>query len=152
MEGKATLFSQSIFSIKAGCRPFRGKHRSKELPFDCWPLTATELENLQPLDYGNIIRIDGTAWNSSSLGTPVILTYTYGMDRVPEDLRVAAIKRLRTRVVDPSTGIPDRATSLMSPEGGTFQLATPGRGGFETGIPDVDAVYKRYSFRPPGVG
>lgn len=40
-------------------------------------------------------------------------------------------------------GASDRTTS-MTTEAGTFSLATAGRAGYETGWPDVDAVYFRY--------
>ena len=36
----------------------------------------------------------------------------------------------------------------QSSDGGTFTLATAGRGGSETGIPDVDAVLRRYDCGP----
>jgi hypothetical protein len=34
----------------------------------------------------------------------------------------------------------------VAAEGGNFTLATAGRNGWETGIPEVDAVLKRYKF------
>jgi hypothetical protein len=43
------------------------------------------------------------------------------------------------------SGIPDRVTSYTAVDGGSYRLALPGA--YATGIPDVDAVYSRYSRR-----
>jgi hypothetical protein len=36
-------------------------------------------------------------------------------------------------------------------DGAQYALATAGRSGFETGIPEVDAILGRYRVKPPGV-
>ncbi|MEV6638102.1 hypothetical protein AB0M54_46005 [Actinoplanes sp. NPDC051470] len=71
---------------------------------------------------------------------------TYGFRSVPDDVKRAALLRIRTLLFAERSGIPDRATSFQPAEGGTYTLATPGVRGSETGIPDVDAVLGRYGF------
>jgi len=73
----------------------------------------------------------------------VVVEYEHGWDRPPEELKRAAITRLRYLLNAARSGIPDRATSFTSTEAGTFRLDTarPRR----TGFPDIDAVLGRWS-------
>jgi hypothetical protein len=48
------------------------------------------------------------------------------------------------------TGVPDRAISFQVADGGSYRLAMPGA--YSTGIPEIDAVYARYSLRPTTSG
>jgi hypothetical protein len=116
------------------------------------------------LDVGAVAAVDGpsgpldaTGWAVDPLGflkAPYELpdgdrftvTFTYGFVLVPEDVKRAGLIRLRSLLTAERSGIPDRATSFVAAEGGNFTLATPGRGGSETGIPEVDATLKRYRF------
>jgi len=108
---------------------------------------AVDVSAVRSTRLGAVTNPDG--WPSE---TDVSLSVVYGEDRVPTDIRRAAIIRARTRLFDFNSGIPDRATGFTAAEGGgTYMLATPGRAGWETGIPEVDAVYKRHSYRIPGV-
>lgn len=75
----------------------------------------------------------------------------YGFTAVPADVRAAGLLRLRSLLFEPSSGIPDRATSFQPAEGGTYALSTPGVRGAQTGIPDVDAVLARYTIEAFGV-
>lgn len=81
----------------------------------------------------------------------VVVTYEYGFSYVPNDLYRAAVQRARFILASIASGIPDRATSFVATEGGSFTLATPGSGVWQTGIPDVDAVLARYTIAPKGV-
>lgn len=95
-------------------------------------------------------------WNGSvGSGAPgpgvVVVTYEYGFSFVPNDLYRAAVQRARFILASIASGIPDRATSFVATEGGSFTLATPGSGVWQTGIPDVDAVLARYTIAPKGV-
>jgi hypothetical protein len=95
-------------------------------------------------------------WNGSiGSGAPgpgqVVMSYEFGWTQVPNDLYRAAIQRSRFILAASSSGIPDRATSFVATEGGSFTLATPGSGVWQTGIPDVDAVLARYTIAPKGV-
>ncbi len=101
--------------------------------------------------------LDVTGWTVDPLGflkAPYDLpdgdrytvTFTYGFALAPDDVKRAGLIRLRSLLTAERSGIPDRATSFVAAEGGNFTLATPGRGGSETGIPEVDATLKRYRF------
>lgn len=74
--------------------------------------------------------------------TMMVVEYEHGSDFPPEDLREAAMIRLRSRLTMGDTGVPARALSFTD-EGGTYRLSTPSAK--RTGIPDVDAVYERYT-------
>lgn len=103
---------------------------------------------------GATAQWDGTITRTDGLNFDTVSTvwYTYGLTAVPNDLRRAALLRIRHRLNADRSGIPDRATQMVIADGGQFTLATPGKGGSFTGIPDVDAVLARYSMRAPGVG
>ncbi len=78
----------------------------------------------------------------------VVVEYEHGHDRPPADLVTAAIQHLRHQLnTFVTSSLIDRATQVQTIEGQNMQLATPGRFGFDTGIPNVDAVYQRYSFK-----
>lgn len=79
-------------------------------------------------------------------GTRLVAVVDYGHRIVPEDVKRVALVRLRYLLAAESSGIPDRATSYVAAEGGTFTLATPGRHGYRIGIPEVDAVLNQYSY------
>lgn len=79
-------------------------------------------------------------------GAKVVATVTYGFKSPPPDVRRAGLIRLRSLVTQPNSRMQDRAVSMITPEGEQYTLATAGRGGSETGIPDVDAVLKRYRY------
>lgn len=70
----------------------------------------------------------------------------YGFTAAPEGIARVGKLYLRYLLTAERSGIPDRATSYQPVDGGTYTLATAGRGGSETGIPDVDAVLKDYDF------
>ena len=93
---------------------------------------------------GVLTRSNGAYWRA---GRHVRAVYEHGWPAVPADVRRAALLRARHRVNSVRSGVPDRATSFASSDGGTFTLTTAGRGGSETGIPDVDAVLRRYDMR-----
>lgn len=72
--------------------------------------------------------------------------YEYGRaGAIPRDLREATLTRFRTWCNVRRSGVPDRATSYTTVDGSTYRIALPGANA--TGIPDVDAIYSRYSFR-----
>lgn len=103
-----------------------------------------------------VVSLWGSIWDgtlSSLTSSPGLFTvmYTYGFLQVPADVYRAAIQRGRYLLAASGSGIPDRATSFTAVEGGTFTLATPGAGPWQTGIPDVDAVLARYTIQAKGV-
>jgi hypothetical protein len=86
-----------------------------------------------------------TGLSALSEGSTVVAEVEYGFTVPPGDIRDNAITRLRSLIAAEKTGVPDRATQYEPTDGGVFRLATPGMGGFETGIPDVDACLSRYT-------
>ncbi|MEU7773667.1 hypothetical protein AB0C44_20300 [Micromonospora taraxaci] len=71
----------------------------------------------------------------------------YGFTNVPTGIHRVAMIYARWLLVAERSAIPDRATSYQPADGGTYTLSTPGRGGAETGIPDVDAVLDGYRLK-----
>jgi hypothetical protein len=96
-----------------------------------------------------VVRTDGAMWPRGRQN--IFVEYEHGYDRPPADLVLAAIVHLRHQLNETKTGLPDRATQFQPIDGGNVLLATPGRYGFETGIPAVDAVYQRYDHKVPGL-
>lgn len=78
-------------------------------------------------------------------GDAVRARIRYGFATPPKEVARVGMVYLRSLMASESSGIPDRATTWQPEEGGTFRLATPGVGPWETGIPEVDAVLKRYT-------
>lgn len=77
--------------------------------------------------------------------TQVTIEYEYGLKQVPRKVRDAGIKRAKINLLGQNSAIDERATTLSTPEFGTMTLATPGRSGFQTGIPDIDVILSRWS-------
>lgn len=80
-------------------------------------------------------------------GTRLTAAIDYGFRVVPDDVARVGILRLRTMLAAERSGVPDRAVTFVAAEGGNFTLATAGRNGWETGIPEVDATLSRYTYR-----
>lgn len=74
----------------------------------------------------------------------VRLFYEYGLLDVDPIVKRAALRRTRYVLTADHAGKMDRATRMDTPEGTSYDLATPGRDGWETGIPDVDSVLERF--------
>lgn len=106
-------------------------------------LTGTQLTALAPLEDRTLRRTDGNVWTAGN--SNIIVEYEYGLNRPPADLVWAAKQRLRTRLTMANSPVPDRAISFQVADGGSYRLSTPDA--YKTGIPDVDAVYARYSLR-----
>lgn len=111
------------------------------------PLDPAQLASMMVLPYGTIVWTGGV-WPDGPLSVRIV--YEAGMERVPLEIRRAALKLACSYMGALSSNLPDRALSL-SDELGTFRLATPGFGGSFFGLPEVDAVLKRYQVRVPGV-
>lgn len=102
---------------------------------------AGDLVALSVESWGAITRTNGGVFTSGDAN--VVVGYEYGADGPPRELKEAMLLRLRTLLAAPRSGISDRALSFTDSGGTTTRLATAGMAGWETGIPDVDAVYKR---------
>lgn len=105
--------------------------------------TTGQLAALLVRSDNTITRSDGALW-AEGYGN-VSIEFEYGLDAPPEQLRQAAMVRLRSLLNVNKTSVPDRALSFTAGDGGTYRLTMPGA--YATGIPGVDAVYARYSRR-----
>lgn len=94
-----------------------------------------------------LIRDSGAIWPRGTRN--IIAEYEYGEDYPPAEISDKGILRLRSTLATGKSQIPDRATSFQVAEGGVYRLSTPSRQ--RTGIPDVDAVYERYTRQPRAV-
>lgn len=106
-------------------------------------LTADELASISLLSGGVIRRTDGGVFPFGSLN--VVVEVEYGLDAPDNMMAGAAMTRLVSKVNERKTGIPDRARSMTSPDGNSYELAGPDA--YSTGIDVVDAVYGRFSMR-----
>lgn len=97
--------------------------------------------SLYPVDENGVV----SGLSGLPAGTRLVFSVLYGFRFPPLDVKRAGLVRLRYLLAAESSGVPDRATSYVAAEGGTFTLATAGRGGSKTGIPEVDAVLAMYS-------
>lgn len=106
------------------------------------PLTSNELAALVVEDR-MLKRTDTKPWTEGIQN--VIVEYEFGLTVPPADLKRASLTRFRSRLNLTRSGIPERAISYTNPDGASYRLDTPGA--WKVGIPDVDAVYSRYSLR-----
>lgn len=106
--------------------------------------TGAELAALTVAADGTLRREDGAVWTEGR--QTVRVEYEYGLTGAPAELRTAAMQRFRSRLNLTRSGIPDRAESFTATDGGTYRLMLADR--YRTGLPEVDAVYGRYSMRP----
>jgi hypothetical protein len=111
-------------------------------------LDAAELAAVTWTPDNTLVRTDGNVFEWGQRN--VIIELEYGPDRPPADLIPASLTRLRSRLNFNRNSIPDRASSFQVVDGGTFRLDMPGA--YKTGLPEVDAIYSRYSRRSTGSG
>lgn len=78
----------------------------------------------------------------------LILEYVYGHQFVPGDVKRAALRLARHYLLSSDSSLPDRAR-MMTTEWGSFQL-TIASDEYPTGLPEVDAVLRRYRQTLPG--
>lgn len=107
-------------------------------------LTATELTALTVDDSG---LIHGTGLPSCH--DNVVVEWEHGHDRPPGKVKTAALRYLRMRLNEPTSAIPDRATTFSVDQGGSYSLTTASK--WQVGIPDIDAELDRWSKRVPGI-
>jgi hypothetical protein len=104
-------------------------------------LTDAQLSVLDVTDDRILRRTDEDIWTEGR--SNVIVEFEFGLTTPPLPLVEQTLVRLRSLLTKHRTGIPDRASSFTTVDGGTYRLSMPGR--FSTGIPEVDAVYQRYA-------
>lgn len=88
---------------------------------------------------GYLVRPAGAVWPT---GSPVVVEYEHGRDVCPPPISTAAIIRIRSLINPGGGGLPDRAETIVTPEGASYRLAMPGAD--STGIPDVDGALAKY--------
>lgn len=137
--------TDEIVVLDADLRTLRRASIAPEVDETFVDLTAGELAAVAiDTELRVLRRTDGGAWDEGSRN--IVVEYEFGLDRPAPDLVWATKQRLRSRLNMAKTGVPDRAVSFTVEAGGTYRLAMPGA--YATGIPEIDAVYARYSLRP----
>jgi hypothetical protein len=94
------------------------------------------------------IHVTGDAlnlFNYDAFYYPTSMEYEYGMSSVPIPIKQKALKRAKMNLLGLSSTIDERALTMVLPDIGTVNLATPGQRGAETGVPDIDVVLQRYT-------
>jgi len=102
-------------------------------------LAGDDLAAVAPDDSGILARDDGQVWPRGRLN--ILVEYEHGHDQPRSDIRTAAMTHLRSIAGAATTTVPDRAISYTTSEGSVYRLS--GAGPAATGIPDVDAAYRR---------
>lgn len=131
-------------SVRDVRSPIRAISMATEVDETFTAFTAGELADVAVSRDGELRR---ASWDAFTRGwSNVKVGYEYGQQApIPADLKNAALTRFRVWANVRRSGIPDRATSYTTVDGSTYRIALPGA--YATGIPDVDAVYSRYSMR-----
>lgn len=108
--------------------------------------TTLTPDDLAALDLREDVLVTRTNYKIWDIGQGnITVEYEHGFGSPRSDMKDAALLRLRSRLNLRKTGVPDRATSFTSAEGGTYRLDLPGV--YKTGIPEVDSTYARNSKR-----
>lgn len=100
------------------------------------PSTVAELRGTR---HGDIVRPAGAVWPPDAL---VAVEYEHGRMICPPPVTTAAMLRIRSLINPGASGVPDRAETIVTPEGASFRLSMPGAD--STGIPDVDGALRKY--------
>lgn len=107
-------------------------------------LTGTELADLFPLWTGEGLRESTGVWLAGHKNTRV--GYEHGFQQTPREVKRAAMMLARYELVP--SNLNSRALQEQG-EFGTVQLATAGKYGSLTGIPDVDEIIQEYMYKVP---
>lgn len=103
---------------------------------------SINVDAVRPDDAG-IATLPATVWLA---GASVVIGYEHGYRHCPADLARAALIRVRDRLLQPRSGISDRATTVSGGEQ-TFLMARPGVWGNWTGNERVDEILRGYADR-----
>lgn len=102
--------------------------------------TALTSAELADLEYTTLGRLRHTSrWTA---GAEVVIGYEHGHDFLPLGVSRAVLRLAKHYLTDWSAD--DRALRLDT-DAGSYVMAVPGRGGSDFGIPEVDAVARRYA-------
>lgn len=102
--------------------------------------SAPDVAALGYADHGVITRPGGAIWPAGAGN--VVVEYEHGSDVPPMEIGNMAMARLRSKLAQPKSGIPERALSYTTADGGSYRLSSASAE--TTGIPDVDAAYQSY--------
>lgn len=122
---------------------------AEEWTGSAWAAMSVTVADIPPSERGRATLRSG--WWPAGIQN-IRVSYRYGWDRPPPDLRRAVVKAVESRRAGDSSGIPSRAISVQGTELGNVVLATPGLGKWITAIPEVDEVINRYRLRELGIG
>lgn len=114
----------------------------RSVMMDDTALTSSELALLDL----NGASVTGYPWTTGYHN--VTIGYEYGRDYPPERIKRAALLLAKSWLV--AGPVDDRTQTFTSTEGGTYALATPGRGGSIFGLPEVDAAVQAEAL--PAIG
>jgi hypothetical protein len=106
-------------------------------------MTPAQLAGLSFNPDGAIRRTDGDVW-VYGFGN-IVIEIEHGENQPPDDLRTAAVIRCQDAITRPDSALPTRAQAYNDSSGASYDLVIPDK--FSTGIPTVDAVYRRHSKR-----
>lgn len=109
-------------------------------------LTAPELALLTADARGVLRRTDATRWPTGF--DNITVAYTHGLPSVPGPITRAALLLTASHLA--GGDVNPRAMSVTN-ELGTTQLATAGYGRWEYGLPEADAILRRYARKLPGI-
>lgn len=93
----------------------------------------------------HVINTAVNLFNYDTMYYPISAEYEYGLKQVPIPIKNKALKRAKQFLLGLKSTIDERATTMLLPDIGTVNLATPGERGSETGVPDIDVVLRRYT-------
>lgn len=114
------------------------------LSVDGTAFTTTELSQLWFGDNRVIERTTGDVFNWGRGN--VVVAYRYGLNAPSPDLKDVLAVRVRELVNGAQSALYNNAKTYSPEGGGSYELDRAGRQ--QTGNPDVDAVYQRWSLRP----
>lgn len=103
--------------------------------------SAPDVAAVAVSESGMLTRPSGSVWPAGSQN--IVVEYEHGWDRPFEDLKEAAMARLRSRLNLTRSGVPDRTSSYTTETGATYRVTLPTAD--TTGIPEIDAAYGRYT-------
>ena len=93
----------------------------------------------------HVINTAVNLFNYDTMYYPITAEYEYGLTQVPIPIKQKALKRAKQLLLGQRSTIDERATTMLLPDIGQVNLATPGERGSETGVPDIDVVLRRYT-------
>jgi hypothetical protein len=113
--------------------------RARSVTIDGVALDPAVVAALRCTETGRLIRPFGALWPN---GSDVVVEYEHGMTTAPPPVSTAGILRVRSLVFPGASGVPDRAQTVVTPEGASYQLSMPSA--LATGIPDVDGTLAKF--------